>query len=131
MRIVGVSFVALALYVTYESVKSLAYADAPSESIIGIVLGLVSLIVMPLLAREKRKVAAGINSGAMEADAKQTDFCFYLSFILVGGLALNALFGWWWADPLAGLVMVPIIANEGYQALKGKSCGCSSGTCHT
>ena len=68
----------------------------------------------------------GIDSAAMAADARQTDFCFYLSFILVGGLGLNALFGWWWADPLAGLVMVPIIAREGYQALRGKSCG----SCH-
>ena len=94
---------------------------------------MVSIFVMPLLAREKRKVAAAIGSGAMEADAKQTDFCFYLSFILVGGLALNALFGWWWADPIAALVMVPIIGKEGYDALKGKHCGCScsGGTCNS
>ena len=131
LTVVGVCFVALAGYVGFESVRSLIGRAAPEESIPGIVLGFVSLIVMPLLARAKRKVAAGIGSGAMEADAKQTDFCFYLSFILIGGLGLNALFGWWWTDPLAGLVMVPIIANEGYQALRGRGCGCSGGACHT
>jgi divalent metal cation (Fe/Co/Zn/Cd) transporter len=131
LRIVGICFVVLAVYVTYECVMALVHREAPSESWLGIGLGIVSVIVMPLLAREKRKVARGIGSDAMEADAKQTDFCFYLSFILIGGLALNALFGWWWADPIAGLVMVPIIANEGYQALRGKSCGCSDGACHS
>ena len=82
----------------------------------------VSLIVMPLLARAKRKVAAGIGSGAMQADSRQTDFCTYLSAILLGGLLLNAIAGWWWADPIAGLVMVPIIAREGVHGLKGKAC---------
>jgi len=130
LRIVGVCFVALALYVTYESVVALVFRRPPEESIPGIVLGVVSLIVMPLLARAKRKVAHGISSAAMEADARQTDFCTYLSAILVGGLLLNALFGWWWADPAAGLVMVPIIAREGRDALRGKACGCSSGSCH-
>ena len=129
LRLVGICFVALALYVSFESVKALALKQAPEESVVGIVLGIVSLIVMPLLARQKRKVAAGIDSGAMAADARQTDFCFYLSVILVGGLGLNLLLGWWWADPLAGLVMVPIIAREGYQALRGKTCGCAHGTC--
>ncbi len=130
LRVVGLCFAVLAAYVAYEAVTSLLHEEAPSESIVGIVLGVVSIIVMPILAREKRKVAVGLDSGAMEADAKQTDFCFYLSFILVGGLALNALFGWWWADPAAGLAMVPIIAIEGYRALRGKNCGCSERACH-
>jgi len=130
LTIVGLCFAALAVYVTYESVTALIRRESPEESIPGIILGIVSIIVMPLLARQKRRVAAGIGSGAMAADARQTDFCFYLSFILVGGLTLNALFGWWWADPLAGLLMVPIIVNESYRALKGESCGCDSGTCH-
>lgn len=125
LRIVGACFMALAAYVTYESVASLAYKEAPEESIPGIVLGVVSLVVMPVLARSKRKVAAAIGSGALAADARQTDFCFYLSIILVGGLLLNALLGWWWADPVAGLVMAPIIAREGWDALHGKSCTCS------
>jgi len=84
------------------------------------------MIVMPLLARTKRRVAAGIRSGAMSADSKQADFCAYLSAILLGGLLLNALLGWWWADPVSGLVMVPIIAKEGVDGIKGKACcdGC-------
>lgn len=130
LRIVGTCFVALALYVGYKSVGALARREAPEESIPGIVLGMTSVVVMPLLARAKRRVARGINSTAMAADARQTDFCTCLSAILVGGLLLNAMFGWWWADPAAGLVMVPIIAREGYDTLRGKECGCSGGACH-
>jgi divalent metal cation (Fe/Co/Zn/Cd) transporter len=95
----------------------------------GIVLAVASLIAMPLLARAKRRVARGINSGAMFADARQTDFCVYLSAILLGGLLLNALLGWWWADPVAALVMVPLILKEGVEALQGKTC-CDGGGCH-
>jgi divalent metal cation (Fe/Co/Zn/Cd) transporter len=84
---------------------------------------------MPLLARAKRRVAAEINSRAMQADSRQTDLCAYLSAILLAGLALNALFGFWWADPLAGLVMTPIIAKEGIEALSGETC-CHEGACH-
>lgn len=81
---------------------------------------------MPLLAWEKRRVAGRIGSVALTADAKQTQLCTYLSAILLGGLLLNAAMGWWWADPLAALFMVPIIANEGVGALRGKTCcaGC-------
>ena len=78
---------------------------------------------MPLLVRAKRKVARSINSGALMADSKQTELCTYLSAILLGGLLLNAIFGWWWADPLAALIMVPIIINEGVEALRGETCG--------
>lgn len=82
---------------------------------------------MPLLSRAKRQVAQGINSHAMAADAKQTELCTYLSAILLGGLLLNAMFGWWWADSAAAaLVMIPIIAQEGFRALRGKTCCCSS-----
>jgi divalent metal cation (Fe/Co/Zn/Cd) transporter len=77
---------------------------------------------MPLLARAKRKVALGISSRALVADSKQTDICAYLSAILLEGLGLNALFGWWWADPLAGLIMVPIIVKEGLESLRGETC---------
>ena len=106
----------------FDSVKSLFYREAPHESITGIVLAALSLIVMPLLARAKRRVAASIRSAAMAADARQTDFCTYLSAILLGGLLLNALFGLWWMDPIAALVMTPIIAKEGVEALRGKTC---------
>jgi divalent metal cation (Fe/Co/Zn/Cd) transporter len=77
---------------------------------------------MPLLSQAKKQVAIELGSRAMKADAKQTDFCFYLSAILLAGLFANATLGWWWADPLSGLVMVPIIAREGWRSLKGTSC---------
>jgi divalent metal cation (Fe/Co/Zn/Cd) transporter len=122
LRIVGVLFLALAVYVSYESIKSLWSRESPKESVPGIILAISSLIVMPLLVRAKRKVARGISSRAMAADSKQTELCTYLSAILLGGLLLNALLGWWWADPVAGLVMVPIIAKEGIDALRGETC---------
>jgi divalent metal cation (Fe/Co/Zn/Cd) transporter len=129
LRIVGVAFLALALYVAYDSVGSLLRQEAPDESLPGIILAIASLIIMPLLARAKRSVARRIGSNALAADAKQTELCTYLSAILLGGLLLNALFGWWWADPLAAVVMVPIIAKEGIEALRGKTC-CEEGVCH-
>jgi divalent metal cation (Fe/Co/Zn/Cd) transporter len=78
--------------------------------------------VMPLLARAKRRVAVELGSRAMHSDSRQADFCAYLSAILLAGLLLNTLFGWWWADPVAALVMVPIIAREGVQGLRGRAC---------
>jgi divalent metal cation (Fe/Co/Zn/Cd) transporter len=122
LQIGGVCFLALAVYVSYDSLKSLLKHEAPSESLVGIALAVVSLIVMPVLARANRKVATGIQSAAMTADARQTQFCTYLSAILLGGLLLNALLGWWWADPAAALVMVPIITKEGIDALRGETC---------
>ena len=122
LRLVGICFIVLALYVTQDSIWSLLRREAPDESLIGITLAAVSLIVMPLLVRAKRKVARAINSGALMADSKQTELCTYLSAILLGGLLLNALLGWWWADPVAALIMVPIIAKEGIEALRGETC---------
>lgn len=129
LRLIGVCFVVLAIYVTYDSVKSLIRREVPEESVVGIILASVSLVIMPLLVRAKRKVARGINSGALMADSKQTELCTYLSAILLGGLLLNALLGWWWADPVAALVMIPIIVKEGIEALRGESC-CDEGACH-
>jgi divalent metal cation (Fe/Co/Zn/Cd) transporter len=122
LRIVGVCFLALALYVGYESVSDLVSRKAPEHSIAGIVLACVSLVVMPVLSRAKKKVATGLGSSAMHADAKQTDFCVYLSAILLIGLLLNAMLGWYWADPLAGLIMVPIIAKEGFDGIRARAC---------
>lgn len=128
LRIVGVCFLALAVYVAYDATVSLVRQEAPERSIPGVVLAAASLVVMPLLARAKRRVASGISSGAMKADAKQTELCTYLSAILLVGLGLNAWLVWWWADPVAALVMVPIIAKEGVGALRGKTC--CDGACH-
>jgi divalent metal cation (Fe/Co/Zn/Cd) transporter len=122
LRIVGASFLALALYIALESSFALIRHEAPERSIAGIGIATAAVIVMPMMAKAKRRVAAGIGSGAMHADSKQADFCAYLSAILLGGLLLNALFGWWWADPSAALAMVPIIAKEGVDGLKGKQC---------
>jgi divalent metal cation (Fe/Co/Zn/Cd) transporter len=121
LRIVGALFLALATYVTVDATLALYTRTAPDESIIGIVLAALSLAVMPLLAREKRRVALALGSGALVAEARQTLFCTYLSAILLGGLLLNAAVGWWWADPLAALVMVPIIAKEGLEGIRGHS----------
>jgi divalent metal cation (Fe/Co/Zn/Cd) transporter len=122
VRIVGVCFIALAAYISYKSISDLVKHKAPEDSIPGVVLACVSLIVMPILARAKRKVGSELSSQAMKADAKQTDFCVYLSAILVVGLLLNAALGWWWADPASALIMVPIIGREGVEAITGEGC---------
>jgi len=122
LRIVGACFLLLAAYITYESALDLWSRRAPEHSIPGIILACVSLIVMPLLSRAKRKVGRALGSAAMHADAKQTEFCTYLSAILLAGLLLNILFGLWWADPVAALIMVPIVAKEGIEGLQGKAC---------
>lgn len=119
LRAVGVLFLALALYVTLDAVNALLKQEAPDESTVGIVLAAASLVVMPLLARAKRKVAISLGSRALRAESQQTQLCTYLSAILLGGLTLNAFFGWWWADPAAALIMVPIIGKEGVEALRG------------
>ena len=115
---VGLTFLALALYVTFESGKKLLLHEHPDESLVGIILAIVSLIVMPLLAWYKKKIAAEINSRALRADALETLACSYLSLTLVVGLGANALFGWWWADPLAALAMVYFLIREGREAVE-------------
>lgn len=122
LRIVGLCFLALAAYVTAESVSDLAKKKAPEHSIPGIVLACASLVVMPLLSKAKKRVAVELGSRAMNADAKQTDFCFYLSAILLGGLVLNVTLGCWWADPISALIMVPIFLREGLQSIRGETC---------
>jgi divalent metal cation (Fe/Co/Zn/Cd) transporter len=127
LRLVGVSFLALAAWVGWDAVGTLLDRDAPGESLVGIALAAFSLVVMPLLARGKRRVARGLGSRALEADSRQTDLCAYLSAILLVGLGLNAALGWWWADPVAGLAMVPIIGREGFASLRGERCA----DCHS
>jgi divalent metal cation (Fe/Co/Zn/Cd) transporter len=122
LRVVGVCFLLLAIYIAYESALDLWTRRAPEHSVPGMILACVSLVVMPLLSRAKRKVGHDLSSRAMHADAKQTEFCTYLSAILLAGLLLNAAFGLWWADPVAGLIMVPIIAKEGIEGLQARGC---------
>jgi divalent metal cation (Fe/Co/Zn/Cd) transporter len=128
LRVVGGCFLLLSAYIAYESATDLWSKRAPEHSVAGIILACVSLVVMPLLSRAKRKVGHALSSVAMHADAKQTEFCTYLSAILLAGLMLNAVFGFWWADPAAALIMVPIIAKEGIEGLQGKGCNdCGAG----
>jgi divalent metal cation (Fe/Co/Zn/Cd) transporter len=122
LRIIGLCFVALAIYVAVDAIKALINREAPAASAVGIAVAALSLIVMPVLAHLKRRVATQLDSGALEAETRQTAVCAVLSAILLAGLGLNASFGWWWADPLAGLAMVPLIAKEGIEALRGKTC---------
>ena len=122
LRLIGACFLVLAAYVLYAAAEMLVERRAPDESIIGIVLAALSLAVMPLLARAKRRIATSLRSGALEAETRQTEVCAWLSAILLGGLGLNAALGWWWADPAAGLLMVPLIAKEGWEAIRGRTC---------
>jgi len=123
-RIVGSCFIALALYVTFDGATTLINREAPEGSTFGIIVLALSVIVMPILARSKKRVARGLTSGALEAEATQTSLCAYLSVIGLAGVALNAGFGWWWADPVAALIMVPIIAREGIEGLRAKPDAC-------
>lgn len=120
-RIVGVCFLALAAWVAYEAIETLVNRRAPDRSVVGIVILALSAIVMPVLARAKRRVARSLESGALEAEAKQTSLCAYLSAIALAGVALNTVLGWWWADPLAALAMTPIIAKEGLEGVSSSA----------
>jgi divalent metal cation (Fe/Co/Zn/Cd) transporter len=128
LRFVGACFLLLASYIAYDSILDLWAKRVPEHSIPGIVLACVSLVVMPLLSRGKRRVGRAMGSAAMHADAKQTEFCAYLSAILLVGLLLNNFFGLWWSDPLAALIMVPVVAKEGIDGVRGRACAdCCTG----
>jgi divalent metal cation (Fe/Co/Zn/Cd) transporter len=119
-RLVGLCFLALAVYVAVDSAKTLWLRERPDRTIAGIVILSMSVVVMPLLARAKLKVASAKQSGALRAEARQTSLCAYLSVIALTGVLLNATVGWWWADPVAALCMVPIILSEGIDGVRAK-----------
>jgi divalent metal cation (Fe/Co/Zn/Cd) transporter len=121
-RLVGACFFALAGYIAFDASVDLLNRAAPRVSYFGIVYAAACVVVMPVLARAKRRVAARLNSRALHADSHQSDICAYLSIILLLGLALNALLGWWWADPIAALCMLPIIIREGAAGFRGQAC---------
>lgn len=121
-RFVGATFILLATYIAYDAGMTLWFQNRPEETTIGIILAALSLLIMPALAWGKIKTARKINSRALEAEAKETVACSILSLILLVGLVLNAVFGWWWADPVAALVMIPWLIKEGIAGLKGESC---------
>jgi divalent metal cation (Fe/Co/Zn/Cd) transporter len=121
-QLIAGSFAVLAVYVGFEAIRSLAIADEPSVSWVGIGLSLVTLVSMPVLARAKTTVSQRIHSSAGVAEARQTTLCFYMAVALLAGLGANALFGWWWADPLAGLAIAGIAADEARKAWRGEQC---------
>jgi divalent metal cation (Fe/Co/Zn/Cd) transporter len=125
VRIVGWAFVALALYVAGQSAYDLATGARPEESLVGIVLAVVSLVVMPVLAARKRAMAKVIDSRALDADSHQTSLCTFISAVLLLGLVANAWLGWWWADPVAGLGIAALAAKEGHELLTTERfCAC-------
>jgi len=123
LRLIGVSFFALAGYVAVESVRNLVGGGEPAPSPVGIALASLSLLVMPVLSWAQRRTGRALNSGSVVADSKQTLLCTYLSAVLLVGLLLNALVGWSWADPLAGLVIAAVAVREGIEAWRGDACG--------
>ncbi|GAB3743886.1 cation transporter [Amycolatopsis oliviviridis] len=122
LKVIAVSFFALAAYVTVESVRTLFGADPAEHSTIGIVLAAVSLLVMPFLSQAQRRAGRELGSASAVADSKQTLLCTYLSGVLLVGLLLNSLFGWYWADPLVALVIAAVAIKEGREAWRGEHC---------
>lgn len=123
-RIAGVLLLGLACYILIDAGRRLlGFGELPDESPLGIGLTAVSMIIMPLLGRAKLRTAKALGSGALRADAYETITCAWLSLTTLVGLSLNAAFGWWWADPAAALVLVPLIVREGLEAWRGE-CGC-------
>lgn len=121
-RAMAIAFYALAVFVSYDALGTLAHREQPGHSLVGIVLAGVSLAVMPFLSWAQRRTGRALGSNAVVADSTQTLLCTYLSAVLLVGLALNAALGWWWADPLAGLVIAVVAAREGHQAWRGEGC---------
>lgn len=123
-KVVGATFLLLASYVLLQSTRVLLGDEAPGESLIGIILGVLSLLVMPAVSWAKLRVASRLGSRALRAEALETLACAYLTVTLLGGLALNAAFAWWWADPVAAALMVPWLVREGLEGLTENGDGC-------
>lgn len=122
LRIIAVSFFALALFVAFEAVRALAGGERPEHSTPGLVIAALSLAVMPLLSWLQRRAGRELGSRTAVADSKQTLLCTYLSAVLLGGLALNSTLGWWWADSVAALAIAGIAVREGINAWRGDAC---------
>ena len=120
-RAIAISFAVLAAYVLVESVRDLAGDARPDESVVGIVLAALSLLLMPILARAKRRLAPTLGSQAVAADAKQTNLCALLSGVVLAGLLANAALGWWWADPTAGVAIAVLAGAEAVRTWRADS----------
>jgi divalent metal cation (Fe/Co/Zn/Cd) transporter len=126
VRLIALSFFGIGAYVTVDAGSTLlGLRDEPQQSALGLAITALSLVVMPSLAWAKRRVAARLSSVALRADAAETQLCTYLSAVVLLGLAANALFGWWWMDPVAGLVVAALAVREGREAwMSGELCDC-------
>ena len=119
-RLVGGAFFLLAAYITFDAITTLLAQEKPEASPVGIAVTSLSIAVMLWLARAKRQVAGELGSRALAADAEQTQACWYLSVVVLAGIGLNALLGWWWADPVAALAVVVLLVREGREAWRGE-----------
>lgn len=126
VRLIALSFLAMAVYVVVDAItKLVGIGEEPRGSTVGLVITALSLVVMPTIAWAKRRVASGLGSVALKADAAETQLCTYLSAVVLIGLAANGLFGWWWMDPIAGLVVAGLAVKEGREAWSsGELCAC-------
>lgn len=124
LRLIAISFFALAGYVGFESVRGLVSGEGADHSTTGIVVAGVSLVIMPLLSWAQRRTGRELGSGSVVADSTQTLLCTYLSAVVLVGLLANSLLGWWWADPLAALVVAGVALREGLEAWRGDACHC-------
>lgn len=122
LRLMALSFFGLAAYVTFESVRSLATGHEAESSVVGMALAGASLLIMPFLSWAQRRTGRALGSNAVVADSTQTLLCTYMSGVLLVGLVLNATVGWWWADPIAGLVIAAVAVKEGREAWRGEGC---------
>lgn len=129
LRLMAVSFFALAAYVSFESVRALVSGHDPDPSTVGIALAAASLVIMPFLSWAQRRTGRALGSNAVVADSTQTLLCTYLSAVLLVGLLLNATLGWSWADPIAGLVIAAVAVREGLEAWRGEGCACGPVAC--
>ncbi len=126
LRLMALSFFALAVYVTFESLRALISGHEPDASPVGIALAAASLVIMPFLSWAQRRTGRALGSNAVVADSTQTLLCTYLSGVLLVGLLVNATLGWSWADPLAGLVIAAVAVREGWEAWRGEGCACGA-----
>lgn len=131
LRLMALAFFALAAYVGFESARALVEGRDPDSSAVGIGIAVASIVIMPALSWAQRRTGRRLASAAVVADSTQTALCAYLSVVLLLGLVLDATLGWWWADPLAGLVIAAVAVREGLEAWRGERCGCGATACST
>ena len=131
LRLMAIAFFALAGYVGFESARALMTGRHAEFSPLGIGIAVASILIMPALSWAQRRTGRRLASAAVVADSTQTALCAYLSVVLLLGLVLDATLGWWWADPVAGIVIAAVAVREGLEAWRGEKCGCGATACTT